>query len=132
MSIPLPPVPAGLDAHADRIRAVAKRGVEVFRDLGVELSAAKAACPHGQWLHFLAAVGVHERTAQRAMKFAAKVDNSPVVIDDVSSIRDFLGDPAPSLPLESQPGEPVVRRSSTRAVTMRGRGAPRGTPRRRA
>lgn len=104
----LPPVPAGLDDHADRVRATIKSGVEVFHDLGVELAAAKQACPHGQWLHFLAAVGLHERTAQRAMKFAAKLDNSAFVIDDVSSIREFLGDPAPKLPLERTPGEPIT------------------------
>ena len=56
--------------HVEAVQAAARRTAAGVRDLGLALTAAKAACRHGEWLPFLAAAGVDTRAAQRSMRYA--------------------------------------------------------------
>ena len=59
-----------LAPHVEAVRAAAARTAAGVRDLGAALADAKAECRHGEWLPLLAAAGVPERFAQRAMRYA--------------------------------------------------------------
>lgn len=75
-------------AHADvqaAVMAAAKKAI----DAGSALIEAKEAVAHGEWLRFLAEIGIPERTAQRYMQLA----QSGLPSDTVSD----LGGPTPAL-----------------------------------
>ena len=65
-----------LTAHVEAVRAIGRRAAESVRDLGVALAAAKGDCRHGEWLPFLAAAGVPERFAQRAIRYSKLLPKS--------------------------------------------------------
>ena len=68
------------------MQAIGRLAAESVRDLGAALAAAKADCRHGEWLPFLAAAGLPERFAQRAIRYSRLVPKS----DNLSDL------PAPS------------------------------------
>jgi hypothetical protein len=58
-----------------------KTAIMAALEVGRLLSQAKAECPHGTWLPFLARAGVPERKAQRYMKLASSGLKSDTVSD---------------------------------------------------
>jgi hypothetical protein len=58
-----------------------KTAIQAALEAGRLLSQAKAECPHGEWLNFLAGAGVPERKAQRYMKLAWSGLKSDTVSD---------------------------------------------------
>ena len=65
---------------------------QAYLDCGAALLEAKESCGHGDWLPWLAASGVPERTAQRMMKLAATELKSDNVTDlgGVKAALDFV------------------------------------------
>ena len=77
------PLTTELEQVAGRIR---DRITLTAYDVGMDLIAAKEKCLHGQWLPFLDAAGVGERSARRMMQYCRAIENDPEI------------DPAKSLP----------------------------------
>ena len=70
-------------AIVDRIR---ERIARTYYETEKDLAEAKALCGHGQWLPFLEAVGLGERSAQRMMKTAKLIDENPDKYDNLSGL----------------------------------------------
>ena len=82
-----------LTAHVEAVRAIGRRAAESVRDLGVALAAAKGDCRHGEWLPFLAAAGVPERFAQRAIRYSKLLPKSDN-LSDLPAPSKLLGEAA--------------------------------------
>ena len=64
-----------------RHKRASAEAIQAYLDCGAALVEAKAACGHGEWLPWLVAAGVPERTAQRMMKLSASGLKSDTVTD---------------------------------------------------
>ena len=84
---------AALHEHVAIVQAIGRRAAESVRDLGVALAAAKGDCRHGEWLPFLAAAGVPERFAQRAIRYSKLLPKS-VNLSDLPAPSKLLGEAA--------------------------------------
>lgn len=71
-----PAIPTHLEPFAAAMRPLMRMGLEAYQGLGVELTKAKAACKHGEWLPFVAAMGMTADTAQRMMRVAKLMDEA--------------------------------------------------------
>ena len=58
-------------AEYQRHKRASAEAAEAYLACGAALVEAKAACGHGEWLPWLAATGIGERTVQRMMKLSA-------------------------------------------------------------
>ena len=70
-------IPSHLQAHARRIREAGWLTLHAVCKLGQRLSEAREAAQHGEWLPFLAALGIPETSARRYMKVAARLAERP-------------------------------------------------------
>ena len=62
-------------------------------EVGRELATAKGKCKHGQWLPFLEAAGIGERSAQKLMQYSRAIDADPTINPGqaLPSMRSVLG-----------------------------------------
>ena len=70
-------IPPHLQPHARRIREAGGLTLNAARKLGQELRDAREAAQHGEWLPFLAALGIPETSARRYMKLAVRLAERP-------------------------------------------------------
>ena len=66
---------------AHEVRGAFGRSAQAYLDAGRLLIEAKAECRHGDWLPFLAAAGVDERRARRAMRLARAGMTAEAIIE---------------------------------------------------
>ncbi len=90
-----------LRPHAAAVRDAAARTAAGVRELGAALRGAKAACRHGEWLPFLAAAGIGERFAQRAMRYARLLESDN--LSDLPAPARLLTERAERRQTEAQP-----------------------------
>ncbi len=87
-------IPPHLQPHARRIREAGKRTLNAACKLGQELCDAREAAQHGEWLPFLAALGIPETSARRYMMVAAALAERPdAAREPLTTIRAVLEGP---------------------------------------
>ena len=87
-------IPSHLQAHARRIREAGWLTLHAVCKLGQRLSEAREAAQHGEWLPFLAALGIPETSARRYMKVAARLAERPhAEREPLTTIRAVLEGP---------------------------------------
>ena len=87
-------IPLHLQPHARRIREAGKLTLNAVRKLGQELCDAREAAQHGEWLPFLAALGIPETSARRYMMVAAALAERPdAAREPLTTIRAVLEGP---------------------------------------